>query len=88
MEKERRTRAEGGGVRWGRGEGECGIVLSERGEGRGEKRVKRKGEKGENAGKEKHWLERVAAGMEETLGLFKDFGPFVVTGQINSMKAR
>ena len=46
-----------------RGEGECGIVLSDT-KG-GEKRVKRKGEKGENAGKEKHWLERAAAGKEE-----------------------
>lgn len=46
--------------------GEYGIVLSDAGER--EKGVKRKDEKGENAGKEKHWLEGVVEEKEEALG--------------------
>lgn len=47
--------------------GEYGIVLSDAGE-REKGGVKRKDEKGENAGKEKHWLEGVVVEKEEALG--------------------
>lgn len=48
--------------------GEYGIVLSDAGEREKGEGVKRKDEKGENAGKEKHWLEGVVVEKEEALG--------------------